>query len=129
MHDSHLDRIIERVKVNEEKNRIDYDYDDNKVATVLFIIGVVEMAVGLICGIAFAKQPIPGFEFETEFSMSVFIAWTIAGFVSGMLFIAGSEIIKLLQKNIIRTEIQTIYVKQLADKMNQAEKEAASTEE
>ncbi|WP_188456893.1 hypothetical protein [Virgibacillus oceani] len=66
--------------------------NENIVAKILFIIGVAQMVVGFLLGIILANADY----FYDGFVWSTFLAWTIGGFVSGMLFIGFSEVIKLL---------------------------------
>ncbi|WP_099157539.1 hypothetical protein [Virgibacillus ndiopensis] len=64
---------------------------ENVVAKILFIIGIAEMVVGLLIGIILANAG-----YYNGFVWSTFLAWTIGGSVTGMLFIGFSEVIKLL---------------------------------
>nr|WP_295974362.1 hypothetical protein [uncultured Bacillus sp.] len=58
----------------------------NSVANVLRIIGIIEFVTGIILGLIFTER------------YQKMITWWIAGFVSGMLFIAIAEIIELLHE-------------------------------
>ncbi|SFE04730.1 hypothetical protein SAMN05216238_107192 [Lentibacillus persicus] len=64
--------------------------NENIVAKVLFIIGVAQMAAGLIIGLVTANTIPYGM------SWMLFFAWMLGGFVSGMLFIGFAENIRLL---------------------------------
>ncbi|WP_409344382.1 hypothetical protein [Paenibacillus sp. MBLB4367] len=69
--------------------------DKNKIASILFAIGIIEMilsfAIGIVTG-STANKFIPGFALFTA------LPWWIGGFIAGMLFIGFSEIIKLLHQ-------------------------------
>ena len=67
---------------------------ENPISKALKVIGVLEIAAGLIIGL------ILGYEDSaygsSEMNFGVVFYWTIIGFVSGMLFIGFSEVIQLL---------------------------------
>jgi|GEM_PF-2959774 len=63
---------------------------ENMIAKILFIIGVAQMAGGLIIGITAVSVN------YYMVSWSIFFAWAGGGFVSGMLFIGFAENIRLL---------------------------------
>ncbi|WP_010529720.1 hypothetical protein [Lentibacillus jeotgali] len=64
--------------------------NENIIAKILFIIGIAQMAAGLIIGIIAVSAN------YYMVSWSVFFAWTGGGFVIGMLFIGFAENIRLL---------------------------------
>ncbi|TFJ92738.1 hypothetical protein [Lentibacillus salicampi] len=63
---------------------------ENLIAKILFVIGVAQMAAGLIIGLITVTAD------YYMVSWSVLFAWTAGGFVSGMLFIGFAENIRLL---------------------------------
>ncbi|ALX48908.1 hypothetical protein [Lentibacillus amyloliquefaciens] len=64
--------------------------NENMIAKVLFVIGVAQIAAGVIIGLITANIITYGV------SWPVFFAWMLGGFVSGMLFIGFAENIRLL---------------------------------
>ncbi|QKY68342.1 hypothetical protein [Lentibacillus sp. CBA3610] len=64
--------------------------NENVIAKILFIIGVAQMAAGLIIGLITVTANFYMMNWQ------VFFAWTLGGFVSGMLFIGFAENIRLL---------------------------------
>jgi hypothetical protein len=68
---------------------------ENSVGKVLRVIGLVQIAAGLIIGLVWGGSNDPSGE---SFNFSVFISCTATGFISGILFIGFAEIIHLLQK-------------------------------
>lgn len=65
--------------------------NENVVGKILFYIGIVQIAAGVITGLI-----IGSLDPYSIMNWSLFFAWTIGGFISGMLFIGFSEIIWLL---------------------------------
>ncbi|MFB4169477.1 hypothetical protein ACE1TG_16030 [Virgibacillus sp. JSM 102003] len=65
--------------------------NENIVAKILFIIGIAQMLIGLIVGLILGNA-----DYYGVMNWSVVFMWTIGGFISGMLFLGFSEIIKLL---------------------------------
>ncbi|WP_085523242.1 hypothetical protein [Tuberibacillus sp. Marseille-P3662] len=65
---------------------------DNKVASVLFISGIIEMIAGLFIGIVFGRIEVT----YEAFNYYLAIRWWGAGFICGMMFIGFAEVIKLL---------------------------------
>lgn len=68
---------------------------DNFVAKLLFIIGVAQITIGIFVGILFAVE---GTGYGNQFRWALFFAWSIGGFMVGMLFIGFAENIQLLQR-------------------------------
>ncbi len=64
---------------------------ENIIAKILFIIGIAQMSIGLIVGLILGNA-----DYYGVMNWSVVFMWTIGGFISGMLFLGFSEIIKLL---------------------------------
>ncbi|SES65063.1 hypothetical protein SAMN05216389_101252 [Oceanobacillus limi] len=77
---------------------------ENQVAKILYIIGIAQIGIGFVLGlIVGATETViygpNGFgQVQSGFNFSIFITWTLGGFVSGMLFIGFSEVIKLLHE-------------------------------
>ncbi|MFD2042993.1 hypothetical protein ACFSTA_01580 [Ornithinibacillus salinisoli] len=75
---------------------------ENKIANILFIIGIVQIVLGLILGLVVSAEEYTGYDangveqMQTGFDFATFLTWTVTGFVTGMLFIGFSEVIKLL---------------------------------
>ncbi|XEC93052.1 hypothetical protein AB6A23_16920 [Paenibacillus tarimensis] len=67
---------------------------DNKVASILLWIGMVLMMACFIVGFTMSYEDYP----YTDFNFGTAFVWWAGGFVSGMLLIACSEVIELLQK-------------------------------
>ncbi|MGP4108597.1 hypothetical protein [Virgibacillus sp. L01] len=65
--------------------------NENIVAKILFIIGIAQMSIGLIVGLILGNA-----DYHGVMNWSIVFMWTIGGFISGMLFLGFSEIIKLL---------------------------------
>lgn len=65
--------------------------NENIVAKILFIIGIAQMSIGLIVGLILGNA-----DYYGVMNWSIVFMWTIGGFISGMLFLGFSEIIKLL---------------------------------
>ncbi|MBP1949743.1 hypothetical protein [Virgibacillus litoralis] len=65
--------------------------NENVVAKILFIIGIAQMSIGIIVGLILGNA-----DYYGVMNWSIFFTWAIGGFVSGMLFLGFSEIIKLL---------------------------------
>ncbi|QHS23769.1 hypothetical protein GWK91_12780 [Virgibacillus sp. MSP4-1] len=71
---------------------------NNIIAKALYVIGILEIVAGIILGIAFGNVEVDEyFSSYNEFSWSIFFMWSIAGTVSGVLFIGFSEVIKILE--------------------------------
>lgn len=68
---------------------------NNKIALVLFWIGLVEIIAGVIVGLIMGQ---PKYQLNDKFSFTTAISWWAAGFVSGIILIGMSEIIKILDK-------------------------------
>ncbi|WP_226665258.1 hypothetical protein [Metabacillus litoralis] len=66
---------------------------ENKIAVLLTIIGWIEIVGGLVCGINFSSIDNG---FGEEFILSIFLMWTSAGIISGVLFLALAEIVEFL---------------------------------
>jgi uncharacterized integral membrane protein len=65
------------------------------IAKILFMVGVAEIVLGFICGIAFGRVEV-GYS-ETEWIWSVILMWWVGSFVSGLLLIAFAEALELLR--------------------------------
>lgn len=65
---------------------------ENIVAKILFIIGIAQMAIGIIVGLILGNQDY----YISVMNWSIFFTWTIGGFISGMLFIGFAENIRLI---------------------------------
>ncbi|MFC4558976.1 hypothetical protein ACFO3D_12310 [Virgibacillus kekensis] len=63
---------------------------ENIVARILFIIGIAQMAIGVLVGLVLGNQ------YASLMNWSVFFTWAIGGFILGMLFIGFAENIRLL---------------------------------
>lgn len=68
----------------------------NKIANILFWIGVIEIVAGFILGLSLGNVEVS--RYRNEQIWSVTFIWWIASFVSGMLIIGISEIIEQLHK-------------------------------
>ncbi|SFB28935.1 hypothetical protein SAMN04488072_11364 [Lentibacillus halodurans] len=66
--------------------------NENMIAKILFIIGVAQMAAGLIIGLIITTSNV----YYGGAGWSIFFVWTVGGFVMGMLFIGFAENIRLL---------------------------------
>lgn len=84
---------------------------ENLIAQILFIIGVVVIALGFIIGLITGYTVVDfvdyggfvDYEYHEDNGVSTFIGsvvltWTASGFISGMLFIGLAEIVELLHK-------------------------------
>lgn len=99
---------------------------DNVIARILFIIGVAQMPAGLIIGLIAVTANV------YMVSWTIFFAWMLGGFVSGMLFIGFAENISLLHsinekarplnKRHNPQQVQTIENSQAERVMSEAEK-------
>ncbi|MUK88927.1 hypothetical protein GMD78_11030 [Ornithinibacillus sp. L9] len=75
---------------------------ENMIAKILFIIGIVNIVLGFIIGLVGAAEDQVVYDafgmgrVQSGFNFTYFISWATGGFVTGMLFIGFSEIIKLL---------------------------------
>jgi len=58
------------------------DVKTNKVANILFIIGIVIMVIGFISGLALGRDT---FGYQTEIIWSVVLLYWLSSFISGML--------------------------------------------
>ncbi|MFZ3580108.1 hypothetical protein [Virgibacillus sp. DJP39] len=68
---------------------------ENRIAKVLFIVGVAQITIGLFVGIVFGLANV---DYGGEFSWALFLTWSIGGFILGILFIGFAENIQLLQR-------------------------------
>lgn len=75
---------------------------ENLVGKILFIIGIVQMILGIILGFIFSMVPVyDGYDFDMNqvgitMDVKIFILSVISGFIGGMIFVGFSEVIKLL---------------------------------
>lgn len=72
--------------------------DSNKVANILFFVGIAVMVMNGIVGVYVILT-----ENGSGSSVIQAIIWWVSGFVAGMLFIGFAEVIRLLQKTYNRT--------------------------
>lgn len=68
--------------------------ESNKISKVILWIGIIEIVLAFIIGIV-SGQPESSYD---SFQWGVAFTWWAGGFVSGMLFIAFSEVIKILHE-------------------------------
>lgn len=62
---------------------------ENSVSKTIYYVGIAEMVAGIILGF------ILGYDGSDE-HWSIVLTWSVTGFVSGMLFLGFSEVIRLL---------------------------------
>jgi AAA+ ATPase superfamily predicted ATPase len=79
----------------------------NNVASLLKVIGITTIVIGVIAGLIFgdvyAIERTVGFRVERSYNFSImFITW-LSAFITGVVFIGFSEIVKLLHKIAINT--------------------------
>jgi hypothetical protein len=67
---------------------------NNLVGKIILVIGFVEIFAGLLVGLVFGSAT-DAYGTST-FNIKIALIWWISGFVTGMLFIGFSEVIKLL---------------------------------
>src|SRR5690625_3034171 len=73
--------------------------NNNRIAQVLYIFGVLQIVLGVIIGILLADTEVQGYYGSySEFSWPIFWVSAISGTVSGVLLVGFSEIINLLNK-------------------------------
>ncbi|MGF6949952.1 hypothetical protein QF028_002457 [Neobacillus sp. B4I6] len=65
----------------------------NPVGKALRVIGIVDIIAGVILGLILDNNDEI---YGSSFNFSVFILWSVTGFVSGLIFVGFSEIIELL---------------------------------
>lgn len=65
------------------------------MAKILFIVGVVQITIGLLGGVIFGAEAM---DYGNSFNWSMFCLWFIGGFTLGILCIGFAEIIQLLQR-------------------------------
>lgn len=82
--------MIVHKRINRKKG-VRIHMNENIVAKILFIIGIAQMSIGLIVGLILGNA-----DYYGVMNWSIFFTWAVGGFVSGMLFLGFSEIIKLL---------------------------------
>ncbi len=74
----------------------------NVVSKVFYGTAIVIWILGTILSLVLAEQTVPSIDYlesgETTFSWGIFLFGVFATFISGMIFLGFSEIIKLLQK-------------------------------
>jgi len=79
--------------------------NDNPIARILLVVGILEIIAGFICGIVFSQVEVQGYiGKETEFNITVFFTWFISTLVSGLLIIGFSEVIRLLSSINYKTD-------------------------
>ncbi|WP_430788083.1 hypothetical protein VBD025_18160 [Virgibacillus flavescens] len=72
---------------------------ENIVAKILFIVGVVQITIGLLGGVIFGAA---GMDYGNTFNWGLFCLWFIGGFTLGMLCIGFAENIQLLHRIYLR---------------------------
>ncbi|GGG15414.1 hypothetical protein GCM10010913_41660 [Paenibacillus aceti] len=68
--------------------------ESNKIAKVILWIGIIEIFLAFIVGIV-SGQPESSYD---SFHWAIAFTWWVGGFVSGMLFLAFSEVINILHE-------------------------------
>ncbi|MBT2736185.1 hypothetical protein [Bacillus sp. ISL-7] len=79
----------------------------NPVGKALRVLGIVEIISGVILGLILGNNDEI---YGSSINFSVFILWSAAGFVSGMIFVGFAEIIDLLNNISIKlgkTDLET----------------------
>lgn len=71
---------------------------ENKISAVLVWSGIILIVAGLIFGLVLGRQDPLGLGFTYTQVWSVTILYWVSGFLSGMFFIALSEIIEQLHR-------------------------------
>lgn len=98
--DEEYDEICKYSKYDTISNGI--KQRDNTISKVFLGIAIGIWILGAIGSIVFAKQSVPSLDYletsETVFNWTIFICGILATFISGMMFLGFSEIIKLLQR-------------------------------
>lgn len=105
MIEQNLENKEKRAEAIEEYERIKKDpmlardlEKNNIVATILTITAWVIFIAGFVAGILCGNVEIEGYyRHSTEFSFQIAFTYWATAFISGMIFIALSEIIKLLE--------------------------------
>ena len=87
----------------------------NTVAKIIQVIGLIEIVLGVLIGLLVSNE-------YGEMNWIVFLTWSVAGFIGGMMFVGFAEIIELLHKinsKINGTDATTVHT---SDKLDENSK-------